>query len=89
VRKQRRLQKVIDSIRFSRSGGGGQSAVSSIEMDNGNYSTSETLHELLRVHFPCSKIITEPPGGWEGLELVSKKARNQGILGSLQKGCYL
>jgi hypothetical protein len=41
-------------------------------MDNGIYSTSEdTLQELLRVHFPGSEIITEPPGGWDGLELES------------------
>jgi hypothetical protein len=55
----------------------GQSAVSSIEMDNGNYTTSEkkTLQELLRVHFPGFEILTEPPGGWYGLELESPKWR--------------
>jgi hypothetical protein len=44
---------------------GGQSAVSSIQMHKGNYTTSEkeTLQELLWVHFPGSKIIQEPPGG--------------------------
>jgi hypothetical protein len=44
-------------------------------MDNGNYTTSEkeTLQELLQVHFPSSELITEPPGGWDDLELESPK----------------
>jgi hypothetical protein len=47
------------------------SIISSIRLDNGDYINTEkgTLEELLRVHFPGSEIIQEPPGGWEGLEL--------------------
>jgi hypothetical protein len=50
---------------------GDQSAVSSIQLENGEYTTTEkgTLEELLRVHFPGSEIIREPSGGWYGLEL--------------------
>ena len=53
----------------------GPSAVSSIQFENGEYITSEKgiLEELLRVHFPGSEIITEPTGGWEGLELEFPK----------------
>jgi hypothetical protein len=49
----------------------GRSVVSSIQLDNGEYTTSEReiLEELLRVHFPGSEIILEPTGGWDGLEL--------------------
>jgi hypothetical protein len=32
-----------------------------------------TLEELLRVHFPGSEIISEPSGGWNGLELEFPK----------------
>jgi hypothetical protein len=48
-----------------------QSAISSIKLENGDYTTTEkgTLEELLRVHFPGSKIISELSGGWDGLEL--------------------
>jgi hypothetical protein len=28
-----------------------------------------TLEELLRVHSPGSEIVSEPSGGWDGLEL--------------------
>jgi hypothetical protein len=31
------------------------------------------MEELLRVHFPGSKIISEPSGGWNGLELEFPK----------------
>jgi len=31
------------------------------------------MEELLRVHFPGSEIITEPSGGWDGLELEFPK----------------
>jgi hypothetical protein len=49
----------------------GRSAVSSILLDNGEYTMSEReiLEELLRVHFPGSEIILEPTGCWDGLEL--------------------
>jgi len=48
-----------------------QSAVSSIELENGEYTTIEkgALEELLWVHFPGSEIILQPSGGWGGLEL--------------------
>jgi len=54
---------------------GEQSAVSSIQHENGEYTTTEkgTLEELLRVHFPGSEIILEPSGGWNGLELEFPK----------------
>jgi hypothetical protein len=47
----------------------GPSAESSIQLENGKYTTSERgiLKELFRVHFPGSEIITEPSGGWDGL----------------------
>jgi hypothetical protein len=50
---------------------GGQSAVSSIQLESGVYTTSEkeTLEELLWVHFPGSESILEPSGGWDGHEL--------------------
>jgi hypothetical protein len=53
----------------------GQSAVSSLQLENGEYTKAEkeTLEELLRVHFPGSEIILEPSGGWDGLELESPK----------------
>jgi hypothetical protein len=53
----------------------GQSAVSSLQLENGEYTRTEkeTLEELLRVHFPCSKFILETSGGWKGLELESRK----------------
>jgi hypothetical protein len=48
-----------------------QSAISSIEFENGDYTNKEkgTLEEFLRVHFPGSEIIQEPSRGWDGLEL--------------------
>ena len=51
----------------------GQSAISSLRLENGEYSKTETetLEELLRVHFPGSKILLEPSGGRDGLELES------------------
>jgi len=52
-----------------------QSAISSIQLENGDYNTTEkgTLEELLRVHFPGSEIILEPSGGWDGLALKFPK----------------
>jgi hypothetical protein len=53
----------------------GQSAISSLWLENGEYTKTEkeTLGELLWVHFPGSKIILEPSGGWDSLELESPK----------------
>jgi hypothetical protein len=53
----------------------GQSAVSFLQLENGEYTKTEkgTLEELLQVHVPGSKIILEPSGGWNGLELESLK----------------
>jgi hypothetical protein len=50
----------------------GQSSVSSIQLENGEYTTTEKeiLEELILVHFPGSEIILEPTGGWDGLELA-------------------
>jgi nicotinic acid mononucleotide adenylyltransferase len=54
----------------------GQSAVSSIQLKNGEYTTTEeTLEELLRVKFPGSEITMEMSGGWDGLELGFPKWR--------------
>jgi hypothetical protein len=52
-----------------------QSAISSIQLENGDYTTTEkgTLEELLRVHFPGSEIILEPSGGWNSLALEFPK----------------
>ena len=52
-----------------------QSAVSSIQLENGEYTTTEkgTVEELLQVHFPGSETILEPSGGWDGLELEFPK----------------
>jgi hypothetical protein len=46
-------------------------------LENGEYTNSEneTLEELLRVHFPGSKILKEPSGGWDGIELESPEWR--------------
>jgi hypothetical protein len=46
------------------------SAISSIQLENGEYITTETgiLEELFRVHFPGSVTIKESAGGWGGLE---------------------
>jgi hypothetical protein len=56
---------------------GGWGAVSSIQFENGQYSISEkeTLEQLFPVHFPGSKIILEPSGAWNGLELEFLKWR--------------
>ena len=50
-----------------------QSAVSSIQLENGEYTISEKgiLEELFRVHFPGSEM--EPSGGWDGLKLEFPK----------------
>ena len=52
-----------------------QSAISSIRLYNGQYTKTEneTLEELLRVHFPSSKIIIEPSDGWDDLQLEFPK----------------
>jgi hypothetical protein len=52
-----------------------QSSIGSIQLENGDYTTSEkgTLEELFRVHFPGSETILEPSGGWNGLELEFPK----------------
>ena len=49
----------------------GSSAVSFIQFENEEYTTSERwiLEELFRVHLHGSEIITEPSGGWDGIEL--------------------
>jgi len=50
------------------------SAVSSIQLENGEYTSEKgILEELLRVHFLGSEIIMEPSGGWDGLELEFPK----------------
>jgi hypothetical protein len=48
-----------------------RSAVSSIQLGNGDYimSEREILEVLLRVHFPGSEIIMEPTGGWDGPQM--------------------
>jgi hypothetical protein len=68
------IEKAPESARLHRNlSKGGQSAIGSIQLDSGHYTTSEkeTLQELLRVHFPGSEIIPEHLGGWDGLELES------------------
>jgi hypothetical protein len=52
-----------------------QSVISSIQLENGDYTTTEkgTLEELLRVHFPGSEIIPGPSGAWDSLELEFPK----------------
>ena len=51
-----------------------QCAVSSIQLENGEYTSEKgILEELLRVHFPGSEIIMEPSGGWDSLELEFPK----------------
>jgi hypothetical protein len=49
--------------------------VSSLQLENGENTEreNETMEELLRVHFPGSKIILEPSGGWDGLDLEFPK----------------
>jgi hypothetical protein len=66
-----------------------QSAISSLHLDNGEYTKTEneTLKELLQVQFPGSKIIIETSGGWDGLGTgISEVECVQGRLGSFQKG---
>jgi hypothetical protein len=53
---------------------GGKSIISSILLENGQYTTEKgTMEELLRVHFHGSEIILENSGGWDGLELKFPK----------------
>jgi hypothetical protein len=51
----------------------GWAKYNSLWLENGEYTKTEneTLEELLRVNFPGSKILLEPSGGWDGLELES------------------
>ena len=76
-----RLQRILSK--------NGQSAVSSLQLENGVCTTSEkeTLEELLWVHFPGSEIILEPSGGLEGLELDFLKW-NSIVLCELQEYLY-
>ena len=70
------IEKAPDCARFQRiHSKDGQSAVISLQLKNGEYTTTEkeTLVELLQVHFPGSEIILEPSGGWDGLELEFPK----------------
>jgi hypothetical protein len=52
-----------------------QSAVNSIQLENGEYTATEkgTLEGLFRVHVSGSEIIPEPSGGLNGLELEFPK----------------
>jgi hypothetical protein len=52
-----------------------QSAVDTLWFENREYMKTEkdTLEESLWVHFPVSKIILEPSGGWDVLGLESQK----------------
>jgi hypothetical protein len=79
--RQARLHRILSK--------GGQSSISSFQLENGEYTTTEkgTLEELLRVHFPSSEIISEPSRGWNGLELEFPKWKgSRGRLGGSQKG---
>jgi hypothetical protein len=72
------IEKAPECARLQRIFSKGEwSAVSSIQLENGEYTISEkeTLEELLRAHFPGSEIILEPSGGWYGLELEFLKWR--------------
>jgi hypothetical protein len=65
-----------------------QSSISSIQLENGDYATREkgAMEELLRVHFPGLKIISEPSGGWDDLELeFPKRKGSRGPWGGVQK----
>jgi tRNA G10 N-methylase Trm11 len=63
-----RLHRILSKGRLS--------AVSSIQLEDGEYVTEkETLEELLWVHVPGSEIILELSGGWDGLELEFPKWR--------------
>jgi hypothetical protein len=66
----------------------GQSAVSSLQLENGEYTTTEkgTLEKLLRVHFPGSEIILETSGGWDSLELEFPKWRGSREDWAVSKG---
>jgi hypothetical protein len=75
-----RFHKILSKV--------GPSAINSIRLENGEYTTTEkeTPEELLRVHFPGSEIISEPSGGWDGLELEFPKWKGSRELGGSQKG---
>jgi len=75
-----RLHKILSNDR--------PSAISSIQLANGEYTTSERgiLEELFRVHFPGSEIITEPSEGWDSLELEFRNGKDQEKTGRSPKG---
>jgi hypothetical protein len=52
-----------------------QSSISSNQLETGDYTTTKKgpIEELLQVHFPGSKMISEPSGGWDNLELEIPK----------------
>jgi hypothetical protein len=66
---------------------GEQSAVSSIQLENGECTTIEkgTLEESLWVHFPGSELIPEPSGGWEVLELQFPKWKGSRVAWAVSK----
>jgi len=66
----------------------GQCAVSSLQLENGEYSTTEKgiLEELLRVHFPGSEIILEPSGGWDILNWSFRNGKHPGKTGRFPEG---
>jgi hypothetical protein len=83
------IEKAPDCARFQRiHSKDGQSAVISLQLKNGEYTTTEkeTLEELRRVHFPGSDIILEPSGGWDGLELEFPKWKDPGKTGRFPEG---
>jgi hypothetical protein len=72
VRRLKRLLNVPDSTRFSKTMGRVQLVLSSWKTEN-ILKQRMRLEKLLRVHSPGSKIILEPFGGWDGLELEFPK----------------
>jgi hypothetical protein len=63
-----------------------QLVLSSWKTENVLKTENETLEELLRVHFPGSKILLELSGGWDGLELESPKWNVSGGTGQFPEG---
>ena len=66
----------------------GTSSVSSIQLANGEYATSErgVLEELFMVHFPGSEIIMGHSEDGTALKLSFRNGRDQGKTGRLPKG---
>jgi hypothetical protein len=63
-----RLHKILSKEELS--------TISSIQLENGDYTTEVgAMEELLRVHFPGSVIISQPSGGWDVLELEFPKGK--------------